>query len=138
MGLTLVIALLGTLFGGGIGFLIGGGVAAWVATLIGIVVFLTVFAAGLQANDDTGAGSTVFVFVIALVVGALFYYLGGQIVNWTFNQVHTGVQNEWLLAIVGGLLSDILLGILGGVAGFIIALAGGFSSNFYSNFGRRF
>lgn len=122
MGMTLIIAVLGVLLGGGLQFLIGGGIGGWVGVIYGTLVAIIVMASMLEHN-----GTKLWSVVLGTVIGIFTYYVAAGITNWTFHQVYvTGAQNVWLLALVGGIIADILIGIVVAGLGFFAVMAGSF------------
>ena len=126
MGMTLIIAILGVLLGGGVGFLANGGIGVWMGVIYGFLVGLMVL--GAMLRDDEG---WLWPIITGLIVGVITYYVAGGIVNWSFQRVYeTGVTNPWLLALIGGIVSDILFGIVVGIASLIVASAAGSASRY--------
>jgi len=107
-----IIALLGVLFGGGVGFLVGGGVAIWSAALSAVMVFLTLFA--LAMNTESSSKNTTMIrgLIVGLIGGGIAYFFVRDVVSFIFAAIYESIQNAWLLALVGGIASDIVVGLV--------------------------
>lgn len=129
VGFTTIIAVLATLFGGGTDFLVGGGVASWVAWVYAILIGISTFAITYEIEDgkygeDTSWSVILVSLFFGFIGGFVSFYIVKAIVFSIFVGISNSISNVWLLALVGGVVSDIVLGIVFFVLSLILAAFG--------------
>ena len=126
VGLTTIVAVLGTLFGGGMSFLVDGGVASWVAWLYAISLGLALFGAIYFSSErEEDKWNTFFSgLFFGLLAGAGVFFISKAVVFSVFSGLANSISNVWILAIVGGIVSDIALAIVFFIIGLVLSLFG--------------